>query len=477
MADLILTQTDNAAGCGAVVGCSGATIASTPQAREATKDGSPGVTELEILIALDATQAGIMFQSANNEPGKTTWEAGDWIVRLNVTTGSDRITWVATYVCRFDNVCGSLAVVGSLTGQSISCELTGVKQMTVSGAEQSANLSDEVYIVLIFANSFTHGERGIGFTPDQNIDTPIVLAGEDIVKIINETLQSSEGTLRPRVMARVYGETLQLDEGIVRLKSMVKIIGETLNIQEGVVKVKTIIKIIGETLQINEGILRIRSLARIIGETLQLNEGILNPRVMLRHIDETLSISEGITRLKKMVRKIDETLQLSEGISKILGFVRVVNETLNIQEGIVRLTGLFRWISEGLSIQEGILRSRELVRLISEAVNLQENILRTRKMIRLIGENVSISEGSLARRTMMRIVNETIELAEGIIKKLTPIAVPIIKVINEALNISEGIFKSVYRFVTSRTREGRAILRKKTASFYSKLLPKFTRKG
>lgn len=175
MANLILTQTQNAAGCGAVVGCSGATIAATPQAREATKDGSAGVTELEILIALGATQAGIMFQSADNEPGKTTWNAGDWVVRLNVTTGSDRINWVATYVCRFNNACGSLAVVGSLTGQSISCELTGVKQMTVAGAEQSANLSDEIYIVLIFQNTFTHGAKGIGFTPDQNIDSPIVI--------------------------------------------------------------------------------------------------------------------------------------------------------------------------------------------------------------------------------------------------------------------------------------------------------------
>ena len=173
---LVLTQTDTAADCGAVAGCSGATVAGSAVGREATSGGTAGSTEQTITITKNSTEAGFMFQSADNEPNKTSWEAGDWVVRLNVTTSQMNITWEDTYVCRFDNACGSLATVGSLTGQAISCGSTGVKSMTVSGASQTANATDEIYIVLVFKNANTHGNKSIGITPDQNIDTPLDVA-------------------------------------------------------------------------------------------------------------------------------------------------------------------------------------------------------------------------------------------------------------------------------------------------------------
>ena len=224
-------------------------------------------------------------------------------------------------------------------------------------------------------------------------------------------------------------------------QNIIKVIDEAEQLSEGIVRLSGLCRLIDETLQIGEGILRIRTLARIIGETLQINEGIVKFRKMLRQIDETLQIQENIARLKKMVRQIDETLQLSETISKVLGFVRVVDETFQISEGIIRLKGFVKQIDETLNIQEGILRFRNLARIISETLNLQENISRLKKMLHIIGENVSISEGSLIRRSMTRIINETVQLVENIVKKLTSIGGPVIKVINEAMNISEGIIR------------------------------------
>ncbi len=170
---LILTQTDTAADCGAVAGCSGATVAGSAVGREATSGGTAGSTEQTVTVTKNSTEAGFMFQSADNEPNKTSWEAGDWVVRLNVTTSQMDITWEDTYICRFDNACGSLATVGSLVSQAISCGSTGVKSMTISGASQTANATDEIYIVLVFKNASTHGNKSIGITPDQNIDTPL----------------------------------------------------------------------------------------------------------------------------------------------------------------------------------------------------------------------------------------------------------------------------------------------------------------
>lgn len=171
---IILKQTDTAAGCGVVSGCSGAGLANRVAGREATAGGTFGTSTAQIRLIGSAggDQAGVVFQSAAGEPGLTLWPAGNWTVHLNVTTANANITWVATYVCLFRATCVSLATVGSLTGQSTSLGTIGVKGHTLSGSAQLAAASDVVYIVLVFSNGHALSQS-FWFRPDQSIATPL----------------------------------------------------------------------------------------------------------------------------------------------------------------------------------------------------------------------------------------------------------------------------------------------------------------
>jgi len=262
---LILTQTDTVAPCGTILACTSPEdgLAVTPQARKAEGGGSAGSGELSVEIYKAAIQAGVMFESP--AVGETTWDSGTYTVRLNVTTAVADLNLIEVHVCRVNSSCASQATVGSTTGLSISMGTTGVKQVDVTGAQQSAVSTDRIYIVLIFQQT-SHANATFGFTPDQDIDTPIVPAGQDYVKVIDETLQSIEGKLSPRTMKRILNETLQSVEGELRARTMKRILGETLQLNEGKMTASDFIRVIDEALQAVEGKIPRRDMVRIKGK-------------------------------------------------------------------------------------------------------------------------------------------------------------------------------------------------------------------
>lgn len=170
---IILTQTDTIAPCGTILACTSPTdgLATTPQARKAESGGSAGSGELSVTINKSDIQAGVMFESP--AVGRTTWQSGTWTVRLNVTTAVSELNLIEVHVCRVNSSCGSLATVGSNTGLGISMSTTGVKTIEITGSEQSASDTDRIYIVFIF-QAVNHTNPTFGFTPNQNIDTPIL---------------------------------------------------------------------------------------------------------------------------------------------------------------------------------------------------------------------------------------------------------------------------------------------------------------
>lgn len=174
---VILVQTDTVAPCGTILACTSPAdgLATVPQARQAEEDGSAGSGELSVTINKADIQAGVMFESP--AVGQTTWQAGTYTVRLNVTTAVANLDLIEVHVCRVNSGCVSQETVGSSVGLAISMGTTGVKNVDVIGSEQSASATDRIYIVFIF-QAVNHVNCTFGFTPDQNIDTPIEEAQE-----------------------------------------------------------------------------------------------------------------------------------------------------------------------------------------------------------------------------------------------------------------------------------------------------------
>ena len=176
---LSLRQTDSAAVDGSSIMCNSAVLADTPGSRQATDGGTPGSTPVSVTFAAQSVlRSTVMFESAAGEPNSTSWEAGDYVVRLNVTTAvTGNGQWRETHICRCNSSGVSQASVGSLTGQTTDITSTGVKTHTVSGAAQgSASATDRVYIVLVFVST-NKTPRTMSFTPDQLIDTPLTGGG------------------------------------------------------------------------------------------------------------------------------------------------------------------------------------------------------------------------------------------------------------------------------------------------------------
>jgi len=178
MSKLILTQTDTGLGgageCGQIVGCAPGSVHSTFLASRIEDGGTPGVTGQLISFAGEQVliAAGFM-QTEDNVPNAVRWDAGPWVIRYNVSVGNMNIRLEELYVCRFDNACGSLATVGSLLAQDLQMT-SGVKTLTVTGSEQAAGATDEIYIVARMRNN-SMSAQSITIIPDQNIDTPIFI--------------------------------------------------------------------------------------------------------------------------------------------------------------------------------------------------------------------------------------------------------------------------------------------------------------
>lgn len=172
MAVYLLQQEDTAADSGFVTTCSGVAAGSVTSDHQMIRGGTAGTTEVS--PDPDNTTSSILaFQSDTSlpEPNVTTWDAGDYVIRLNVTTARIGTVWAATYICERTSG-GAYNAVASLTGQSIGMD-AGTQTMTVNRATNyAAAATSTIYIVCVFTGP-AHGGSDVGITPSLVIDTPI----------------------------------------------------------------------------------------------------------------------------------------------------------------------------------------------------------------------------------------------------------------------------------------------------------------
>lgn len=169
----VFTERDTAATCNATqaVACSGGTAAATTNSALVETGGTAGSVEDSVQITDNAQRVVYWFESVG--PSDTSWNAGTWTVRVNITTTDADGQWDHTHICRVNSSCGSPTAVGSLTDQNIAISTSGTKTMNVTGSSQTAASTDLFLIVLTFQDTAAHGNMSAGITPSLNIDTPL----------------------------------------------------------------------------------------------------------------------------------------------------------------------------------------------------------------------------------------------------------------------------------------------------------------
>lgn len=117
---ITLTETDTASGLGdGTVFCAGGSSVTSEVNNVATSGGTAGTTDSSSLtIPSSSTRVFAAFVSASGEPNSISWEAGNYVAKVEVTTaaaGSGNTTWDGVYICRLNSGLSNQATVGSVT--------------------------------------------------------------------------------------------------------------------------------------------------------------------------------------------------------------------------------------------------------------------------------------------------------------------------------------------------------------------------
>lgn len=176
---LKLQQTDTAAADGSIQACSGrATAHSVIATSQITAGGTAGTGHSTTMALSAPLKRLLMFESGANALDTFTWYAGNYVLRLNLTSnyasaGTCLINEI--WICRLNSAGVSQATIGSLTGLNQTLDANGVITFTVAGAAQTPAVGDKIYIAVVAGNSDVGGHSGT-WTFDQLIDTPLDLS-------------------------------------------------------------------------------------------------------------------------------------------------------------------------------------------------------------------------------------------------------------------------------------------------------------
>lgn len=133
--------------------------------------GAAGSTEVNNSVspgtALDSSFGGIPGGGAN-------WNAGNWTVRINITSSNMNVTWVGLRIRRLSAACvAQETLYDNNAAFSEAFSSTGVKTQTVSANGAASPAADDVVMVELYLNnSNTMSAQSYGYTPDQIITSP-----------------------------------------------------------------------------------------------------------------------------------------------------------------------------------------------------------------------------------------------------------------------------------------------------------------
>ena len=184
---LILTETDagsndpyDSSSCGFPISDNSVT-----SSKEATSGGTAGVTAVSMTMdgLSGSFQNFLQFESAAGEPNSTDWPAGDWTVRIEITTANMNIDQWAIGYCRKNSAGVPQQGLGSAKDISVGFGTVGVKTITDAGLAGTSELATDQIGVTLSCVHFVIGKtQTFGFKPSQNIDTP--LAGAAAVSLL-----------------------------------------------------------------------------------------------------------------------------------------------------------------------------------------------------------------------------------------------------------------------------------------------------
>jgi len=207
----------------------------------------------------------------------------------------------------------------------------------------------------------------------------------------------------------------------VLANQVLKLINTTINVNEFVERTPGFVKLIPETLHINDLAQRIVSSAKVINEDVNIDELVIDPvQALVRLIGETINIDTVTQRILGLSKQVPETINIDTFVRRIVGCVKFVNETVNITEIVINpVIDFVRIVNETQSILDSSLVSGVLTKIVGEIIDITENqIFSFRKVV---NEQVHIADSFVVKFPLglKRVINEgIIVIDESIVSKL-----------------------------------------------------------
>jgi hypothetical protein len=146
--------------------------------------GSVGVTP--VTVTMDANAKDLYAVAFDVPvPNFTLWNAGTYVIRLNVQTANASVTWSRIYLARLNSSGTFQAKIGELAFLPYVLGTPGVKEIRVPGeAQYLRSYGDRILAVLCLTNQGTlppynltpnsNVAQAFSFVPSELIDTPLV---------------------------------------------------------------------------------------------------------------------------------------------------------------------------------------------------------------------------------------------------------------------------------------------------------------
>lgn len=270
------------------------------------------------------TTRNFEFYSNAGVPNSASWASGNWVVQLNVTTASGQAdTWTATCVLRVNSAGTSQATVGSLTGQSVALNSTGVKSMTISGAAQpSASASDRIVVVMNFTTANVSPTTHSWTIDAGNASNDLVTAPVAVNFSAAETETNSTSDSPGRI-ARLHGgdtETVSASDSVARIQGMVAGLSETHAASDALGRIANYLRGDTETNSTGDSAARLARLGKTLAETLTSSDSATGQKSgggaanYSRAIGENLTLSDAIARLARYLATTIEGLTPSDSV-------------------------------------------------------------------------------------------------------------------------------------------------------------------
>lgn len=322
------TQTDTAAVC---------TIAPHTKAIDGGTAGSTPLSQSIIASAVGAS--GPKFELIINSG--TTGNSGTLTYNLDITTANMNLTWSGIKVEQQNSACSIVATLANSTGLGISLGTTGVKIGTVSISAATFSAGDVVRVTALIDNG-AMSSQSIGWTPDQNIDSPFTAAAANV------------GTVTATATVSGVSQATAVSPATVTATSAVNGVGAAQDLTTGTINASATVSGTGVAAIVAPGAITAQSTVSGIGQSTATGVGSINAVSVVNGISNALAVSPATVNAVSSVNGVGQSTAQTTGTITAQSTVSGTAEAAVIGSGSITaqasVSGVGDFLAGGASI-------------------------------------------------------------------------------------------------------------------------------